>query len=216
MIRVLIADDHAILRSGLKALLSTQPDIAAVGDASDGDEAVRLAEDLQPDVMLLDVTMPGNYRLAALRRVRECAPHVRVIVLTMHQDEGLMRESLRLGAAGYLLKRASESDLLDAIRAVARGQVFVDSAMTPAEAYPHQGVTAASGDSQIAGLTLRELEILKLVAQGYANREIAAQLFISVKTVETHKLHVGEKLGVHNRVEMMRYARRHGLLAAGE
>ncbi len=214
MIRVLLADDHAVLRAGLKALLNLQVGIVTVGEASDGDEAVALAARVRPDVVLLDVTMPGNDRLAALRSLCALTPAPRVILLTMHQDESLLREGLRLGAAGYVLKRSAEADLLTAIRAVARGEAFVDSAMTATmiSEFLHPPTSTRARGPSPTGLSGREVEVLTLVAQGYANREIAAQLFISVKTVETHKSNIAEKLGLRSRVEMVRYARTHGLL----
>lgn len=217
MIRVLLADDHAVLRAGLKALLAMQPDITTVGEASDADEAARLARQLQPDIVLLDVTMPGNERLAALRALSGYPAAPRVILLTMHQDEAILREALRLGASGYVLKEAAEADLLTAIRAVARGGAFIDPAMTATmiQGYLHPAASPPRMPDA-SGLSARELEVLKLVAQGYANREIAEQLFISVKTVETHKAHIGEKLGLRSRVDLMRYARAHGLLTGRE
>ena len=214
MIRVLLADDHAVLRAGLKALLALQPDITAVAEAADGDEAVRLARQVHPDVVLLDVTMPGNERLAALRALTGAAKAPKVILLTMHQDEAVLREALRLGAAGYVLKKAAEADLLRAIRAAARGEMFIDPAMTATmiRGYLRPSPAAAPAVREPGGLSPRETEVLGLVAQGYANREIAERLFVSVKTVETHKAHIGEKLGLHSRVELVRWARAHGLL----
>jgi len=213
-IRILLADDHAVLRAGLKALLTTQPDLDPVGEAGEGGEAVRLAESLRPDVLLLDVTMPGNEQFAALRAVRERAPEVRVLLLTMHEDEALLREALRLGASGYVLKKAAEAELLTAIRAVARGEAFVDPAMTRVMIEGYLGAEGNKGTAvaQSEGLTAREIEVLKLIAEGYTNKEIAEKLVISVKTVETHKAHIAEKLGRKSRVEWLRYAREKGWL----
>ncbi len=215
-IRILLADDHAVLRAGLKALLTTQPDLDPVGEAGEGGEAVRLAESLRPDVLLLDVTMPGNEQFAALRAVRERAPEVRVLLLTMHEDEALLREALRLGASGYVLKKAAEAELLTAIRAVARGEAFVDPAMTRVMIEGYLGAEGNKGTAvaQSEGLTAREIEVLKLIAEGYTNKEIAEKLVISVKTVETHKAHIAEKLGRKSRVEWLRYAREKGLLSS--
>lgn len=216
-IRVVLADDHAILRAGLKALLVTQPDLDVVGEAGDGAEALRLAESLQPDVLLLDVTMPGNEHFAALRALRERAPGVRVLLLTMHENETMLREALRLGASGYVLKKAAEAELLTAIRAAARGEAYVDPALTKVmiEGYLATTETEAShrtAEVQASGLTAREIEVLRLTAEGYTNKEIAAKLVISVKTVETHKAHIAEKLGVKSRVEWLRYAWQRGWL----
>ncbi len=208
-IRILLADDHAVLRAGLRALLATQPDLDPVGEAGEGGEAVRLAESLRPDVLLLDVTMPGNEHFAALRAVREHAPEVRVLLLTMHEDEALLREALRLGASGYVLKKAAEGELLTAIRAVARSEAFVDPAMTRAIIEGYLGAEGRQGalGTQADGLTAREIEVLKLIAEGYTNKQVAEKLVISVKTVETHKAHIAEKLGMKSRVEWLRYAR---------
>ncbi len=216
-IRVVLADDHAILRAGLKALLVTQPDLGVVGEAGDGAEALRLAESLQPDVLLLDVTMPGNEHFAALRALRECAPGVRVLLLTMHENETMLREALRLGASGYVLKKAAEAELLTAIRAAARGEAYVDPALTKVMIEGYLGTTETeeshrTAQVQASGLTAREIEVLRLTAEGYTNKEIAAELIISVKTVETHKAHIAEKLGAKSRVEWLRYARQRGWL----
>jgi two-component system response regulator NreC len=218
-IRVLLADDHAVLRAGLRALLATQPDLDPVAEAGTGSEAVRLAESLRPDVLLLDVTMPGNEHLAALRAVRGQAPGVRVLLLTMHEDEVILREALRLGASGYVLKKAAEAELLTAIRAVARGEAYVDPALTRLmiEGYlgaKPAGTSEAAGQTPPGALTAREVEILKLIAEGYTNKEVAEKLVISVKTVETHKAHIAEKLGLKSRVDWLRYAREKGWLAS--
>jgi two-component system response regulator NreC len=215
-IRILLADDHAVLRAGLKALLATQPDLDPVGETGVGGEVVRLAESLRPEVLLLDVTMPGNERLAVLRAVREHAPSVCVLLLTMHEDAALLREALRLGASGYVLKKAAEAELLTAIRAVARGEAYVDPAMTRVMIEGYLGIDGSQRAevAQADGLTAREVEVLKLTAEGYTNKEIAEKLVISVKTVETHKAHIAEKLGVKSRVEWLRYAREKGLLSA--
>jgi len=223
-----LADDHAVLRAGLKALLGMQPDLMVVGEAGDGDEALRLAESLRPDVVLLDISMPGVDGLAALRQMRQCAPMSRTLILTMHADEGFLRAALAEGAAGYILKRSAEGDLLAAIRAVARGEAFLDPALTRALIdrfldQKDEGQRAVVGPPSLRaaqgrlplppdGLTVREVEVLKSIAQGYTNAEIAERLVISVKTVETHKAHIMEKLGRRSRVELVRYALEKGLL----
>ncbi len=213
-IRVLLADDHAVLRAGLRALLATQPDLEVVGESGEGGEAVRLTESLRPDVLLLDVTMPGNERLAALRAARQRAPQTRVLLLTMHEDESLLREALGLGAVGYVLKKAAESELLTAIRAVARGEAYIDPALTKVmiDGYLGREEHTAASAALPGGLSPREVDVLRLTAEGYANKEIAEKLSISVKTVETHKAHIAEKLGTKSRVEWLRLARAMGLL----
>lgn len=213
-IRVLLVDDHAVLRAGLKALLATQSDLQTVGETGHGSEAVRLALETRPDVVLLDVTMPGNEQFATLRALRTRVPQARVLVLTMHENKMLLREALKLGASGYVLKQAAESELLSAIRAVARGEPYVDGVMTRAmiEDFASGESTPKQPGAQADGLTAREIEVLKLSAEGHTNKEIATQLFISVKTVETHKAHIGEKLSLKSRVDWLRYAREKGLL----
>lgn len=214
MIRILLGDDHAVLRAGLKALMATAADLEVAGEAADGSEVVRLAVLLRPDVVLLDVTMPGNEQFAALRGLRERSPDARVLLLTMHEDKTLLREGLRLGALGYVLKKAAESELFAAIRAVAGGNTYVDSTMTRVviEDYLRADAEPRRPSTGTDGLTARETEVLTLTAEGYTNKEIAARLFISVKTVETHKAHIAEKLGSKSRVDWLRYARQRSLL----
>jgi len=217
-IRVLLADDHAVLRAGLRALLNSQPDLEVVGEAADGDEVLRVSERVQPDIVLMDITMPGTDGLEATRRLKRRQPQVRVIVLTMHEDEEFLRQVLAAGGSGYMLKKAAESELLSAIRAVHRGEAFSHPSLTrvliegylrQADAHGHkqEPVSPAPGN-----LTAREVEVLRLIAQGYTNQQIADQLVISVKTVETHKAHIMDKLGRRSRVELVRYALQHGLL----
>lgn len=180
--RIVLADDHAVVRAGLELLLGREPDLAVVGEAGTGDEAVRLCETLRPDLLLLDVSMPGDEQFAALRAVRARVPQTRVLLLTMHEDETLLREALRLGAL--------------------------------VERYVHPEHCTCSGPRSQApdGLTAREREVLTLAAGGYANKEVAAKFSISVKTVEPHRTDVNEKLGLRSRVDLIPYARRHGLL----
>jgi len=217
--RILLVDDHAVLRAGLRALLGMQPDLVVVGEAGNTAEALRLAQGLQPDIVLLDISMPGPDGLAALHQVRQVAPSARVLILTMHAEESFLRAALAEGAAGYLLKRSAEGDLLAALRAVARGEAFLDPALTRAliDGYlaEEQGHTPRQAAPQVDydGLTAREIEVLRLIAQGYTNAEIAERLVISVKTVETHKAHIMDKLGRRSRVELVRYALEKGLLA---
>lgn len=214
MIRVVLADDHAVVRAGLRALLTAESDLSIVGEAGTGEEALRLCAASRPDVLLLDITMPGNEHLAVVRAVVERVPETRVLLLTMHQDPTLLREALRLGAAGYVLKRSAESSLLAAIRTVAAGDLYIDPTMAASvvQRQGGPGLGARAPQALPHGLTSRELEVLKLAAQGYGNKEIAARLFISVKTVETHRLNINEKLGIRSRVELIRFARQAGLL----
>ena len=210
-IRILIADDHGVLRAGLRALLNAEPELEVVGEAGDGDEALRLATQLRPDVLLLDISMPGPGGIEVTRRVKQALPDTRVLILTVHEDESLLREAIQAGAAGYIIKRAVESELINAIQAVWRGDVYIHPAMTRAllkEVAP----ATFSDETPVEPLTPRETEVLQLIAQGYTNRQIAEQLTISVRTVETHRANLMDKLGLRSRVELVRYAREHGLL----
>mgnify|MGYP001137931491 CR=1 FL=1 len=210
-IRIFIADDHGVLRAGLRTLLNAEPDMTVVGEAADGYEAIRLAEELRPDVVLLDISMPGPGGIEVTRRLRQRIPQTRVLILTVHEDESLLLEALRVGAAGYIIKRAVESELINAIHAVWRGDLYVHPAMTRALLRDLQP-SAIPEESPPEPLTPREVEVLRLVAQGYTNRQIAEALNISVRTVETHRANLTAKLHLNSRVELVRYAREHGLL----
>jgi len=214
-IRILIADDHAVLRAGLRALLSNEPDLEIVAEASDGDETVRVARETQPDVVLMDISMPGRGGIEATRRLMELHPAVRVLILTMHEDKTLLHAAMQAGAAGYILKRALESELLNAIHAVARGDLYVHPAMTRA-LLENVGVMAASSRAPASALTSRERDVLRLIAKGHTNRQIAEILSLSVRTVESHRASLTDKLELHSRVELVRYAREHGLLEPEE
>lgn len=220
-IRILLADDHAVLRAGLKALLSAQPDMDIVGEAGDGLEALQQAEQVRPDVVLADVGMPGVNGLELTRRLAESLPETRVLILTVHEDQSFLHRALRAGAAGYLVKRAAEEDLLAGIRAVARGEAFLFPSMTKQliEDFRRRSSRGrARGDGEppspdrYDGLTRREVEVLRLIAQGYSNAQIAERLVISVKTVESHRARIVGKLGMRSRVELVRYAMGKGLL----
>ncbi len=209
-IRILVADDHGVVRAGLRALLNVEGDLEVVGEAESGQEVLARAQALRPDVVLLDISMPGLDGLQALRQLHELSPRPRVLVLTVHEDEGLLRESIRAGAAGYIVKRAVATELVDAIRAVCRGQVYIHPAMTHA-LLPE---TRRQGGLPPGQLTPRERQVLQLIAQGYTNRQIAAEWTISVRTVEGHRASLMAKLDLHSRVELVRYCLEHGLLPA--
>ena len=220
-IRVFLADDHAVLRAGLKALLSAQADMDVVGEAGDGLEALREAERIRPDVVLADVGMPGLSGLELTRRLKESLPEARVLILTVHEDQSFLDRALRAGAAGYLVKRAAEEDLLAGIRAVARGEAFLFSSMTKGLIEDYLRRTSRAGAREgsesptpkpFDGLTPREVQVLRLIAQGYSNVQVAEALVISVKTVESHRARIVEKLGLRSRVELVRYALGKGLL----
>lgn len=203
-VRVLIAEDHGTMREGLRLLVGGEPDMEVVGEAADGREAMRLAGQLLPDVVLMDVSMPGTDGLQATRGLRETHPQVRVLALTRHADYGYMTEMLRAGACGYVLKQSSSADLLGAVRAVAAGQRYLDPSVTEKvlRGYTGKRPEGEAGES----VTEREEEVLRLIARGYSNKEIAARLSVSVKTVEAHKTNGMRKLGLAGRSDIVEYA----------
>ena len=212
--RILLADDHAMLRAGLRLLLDAQPDLKVIGEASDGREVLRLAVELQPDLILLDLTMPGLSGLEALPALRKSVPAARVLILTMHDDEAYLRQAIRSGASGYILKKAADSELIAAVRVVQRGEVYVHPSLTrtlledmmPSEA----GSTSADPWD---ALTEREQEVLTLVALGHTSAEIANRLSLSPKTVETYRGRGLEKLNLRSRAALVQFAIAHGLLS---
>jgi two-component system response regulator NreC len=211
-IRVLIADDHAVLRAGLRMLLGAHRDIEVVGDVADGFEVSARARELQPDVLLLDLSMPGPRSGSVIRDVLRASPETRILILTMHDDAAYLRSALSAGAAGYLVKRAADSELLSAIRAVHAGRTFVD--MTQASGPPQgaiRSVESGKGKSPKA-LSRREREVLRLLAQGHSNQQIADVIRVSVKTVETYRTRLSEKLGLKGRAELYRFATESGVL----
>ena len=210
-IRILIADDHAVVRAGLRALLRTAPDLEVVGEAENGEETLQLAETLRPDTILLDLTMPPENGIKTTRRLKEKYPQMIVLILTMHEDESLLHEALRAGAAGYVIKRAEESEILQAIRATNHGDIYVHPAMT--RALLHQPITTEHRrGASPHPLTPRELGILRLLAKGNTNRQIAGLLGLSMRTVENHRANLMGKLGLVSRVELVNYAEEHDLL----
>jgi DNA-binding NarL/FixJ family response regulator len=210
-IRILLADDHAVLRAGLRMLIGSQRDLEVVGEASDGDEAVRKAAVLRPDVALVDITMPGSGGIKAIERIRQAAPATKVLVLTMHDVPAYLRAALAAGATGYVVKRAADSDLLAAIRGVHRGRTVLDPALSARVVQGGVRRRAPAGPTPTALLSQREREVLELVAQGYTNQQIADHLGLSVKTVETYRARLVEKLGLQSRAELVRYALDSGL-----
>ena len=212
--RILLADDHVVLRSGLRLLLDAQPDFKVVGEASDGREALKLAADLKPDLILLDLTMPGLSGMEALPALRKAAPAARVLILTMHDDEGYLKQALRNGASGYVLKKAADSELIAAARAVLRGEVYVHPSMTKAlleDLLPPASAVVPTDPWE--ALTEREQEVLTLVALGHTSAEIASRLSLSPKTVETYRARGMEKLGLRSRAALVQFALAHGLLS---
>ena len=205
-VRVLIAEDHGTMREGMRLLIGREPDMECVGEAADGREALRLARELQPDVLLMDISMPGMDGLQATRALSECCPRVGVLALTRHADYGFLTEMLRAGAKGYVLKQSPAHDLVRAVRAVASGQSYLDPAVTAKVVGPYAGARPAGGAEPQERLSGREEEVLRLVARGHSNKEIAARLALSVKTVEAHKANGMRKLGLTDRTAIIDYA----------
>ncbi len=229
MIRVLLADDHEILRQGLKMLLSLQPEMQVVGEARTGREAVAMTQELKPDVVVMDISMPDMDGLEACYLIRNQQPATQVLMLTMHESEEYFLQALRMGAAGYLVKKAAPTDLHMAINAIAQGGAFLypglakalirayaaSPSSTPSALDDLQAKAKASNLAQaLHTLTHREMEVLRLVAEGRTNREIADQLMLSIKTVQAHRANVMEKLGLRDITHLVRFAVRHGLIAS--
>ena len=212
MIRILIADDHALVRDGVRALLATAGDIEVVAEAADGREAVERAKTSAPDVILIDIAMPGLGGLEAVPILTREVPQARILVLTQYEQADYVRRFLRLGVAGYVLKKAAGTELIAAIRAAHRGGLVLDPAVArEALAHPGSGRSEPSDDPYEA-LTERERQVLKLVAEGRSNKEIATFLEISVKTAMSHREHVMQKLDLHNRTDLTRFALWRGII----
>jgi DNA-binding NarL/FixJ family response regulator len=214
-IRILLADDHAVLRAGLKLLLDEQPDMEVVGEAADGAEVLELSEALHPDIILLDLTMPRLGGLEALPLLRQRASESRILVLTMHDDENYLRQALKGGAAGYVLKKAADAELITAIRSVMRGGVYLHPSMARTlldDMLPESNGDVPAPDDLWATLSEREQEVLRMVSMGHTGREIAEKLSLSIKTVDTYRARGMEKLGLRSRAALVRYAITHGLM----
>jgi two-component system response regulator NreC len=212
-IRVLLADDHAVLRSGLRLLLTSQNEFEVVGEAASGTETLSLAEQLQPDLILLDLSMPALGGLDALPTLRKLVPCARILILTMHDDPQYLRQALKHGASGYVLKKAADAELLSAMRAVLRGEVYVHPSMTRIlleDMLPES--QSRSNENTWSSLSEREQEVLKMVALGHTSAEIAEQLSLSTKTVETYRARGMEKLGLRTRAALVRFALQEGLI----
>ena len=212
LLRVVLADDHAVVREGLKALVNSQPDMRVVGEAADGEAAWRAAKELAPDVLVMDLSMPLLGGAAATARVRRDCPGVRVLALTVHEERLYLTQLLRAGASGYVLKRAAAAELVRAVRVVAAGGTYIDPSLAGAMVEGYLDAQAAAGQPASDPLSEREREVLVRIARGFSNKEIATALGLSVKTVETYKGRMAEKLGLRSRVDIVRYAARQGWL----
>jgi DNA-binding NarL/FixJ family response regulator len=212
-LRVLLADDHVTVRHGLKLLIDDQPDMKVVSEASDGAEALQYAIALQPDVVVIDISMPGMNGLVATRKLKELQPDAVIVILTRHGDDAYLHELLRAGVAGYVLKQSASTELLQAIRVAAAGRQYLDSALTARVTAGFLGKEGKRPNRATATLTEREADVLRLIAAGHSNKEIALRLVLSVKTVETHKANATRKLGLSGRVDIVKYAVLQGWLS---
>lgn len=211
-IRVVLVDDHSVLRAGLRMLVELQPDMTVVGEAGDAERAVEQARERQPDVLVLDLAMPGGGSVEAIPRIRQLSPKTRVLVLSMHDDASYLRAVISAGGAGYVTKRAADTELLEAIRTVHAGRMYVDVSLS--ERPPPVPPAPIAAGRSLAVLSEREREVLRLVARGFTNKEVAEQLSISVKSVETYRARVADKLELRSRAELVRFALEAGLLGA--
>ncbi len=212
-IRVLIVDDHVIVREGLRSLLEAQPDIKVAGEATDGEEAVSKTREIQPDIVLMDITMPGMSGLEATRQIRRQSPDAKILALTMHEGDEYFFKILEAGASGYFIKGGSSSELISALRAVHQGDVFIYPTMAKKLLNDYlKRVRAGHDKESYDGLTNREREILKLIAEGHTNQDIADLLVLSIATVQTHRAHIMAKLGLRSPAELIKYAVRHGFI----
>jgi len=211
-LRIVVADDHALLRGGLTALISAQSDMEIVGEAATADEALQVVSRLTPDLLTLDLTMPGGSSVKAIEKVRQQSPDTKVLVLTMHDDSAYLRATLAAGADGYLVKTATDAEMLSALRAVAKGRTVVNLAASPQKI--HAAMISAEKPESPGhdSLSERELEVIRFLAKGHTNQEIADKLFLSVKTIETYRSRIGTKLGLKTRADIVKYVTELGLL----
>lgn len=210
-ISILVVDDHAVVRAGLRALIQSDPSMRIAGEAAGGLEAISLVEKLRPDVLVLDLSMPDMDGILVTKELHEKYPAIRILILTVHEDEALLREAMKSGASGYILKYAAEKELIEAINRIISGGMYVDPKMLPSLFNEEQNLTR-SPDDLVEPLTPRETGVLKLIVEGYTNRQIGVELGISVRTVEGHRANLYGKLGLRSRVELVRYAKQHGMI----
>ncbi len=205
-LRILLADDHIVVRHGLKLLIDDQPDMTVIAEAGDGETAVQRAVQLKPDVIVMDISMPGMNGLVATRKLRQLQPGAAIVTLTRHTDDAYLQELLRAGVSGYVLKQSAPAELLQAIRAAAAGGQYLDSALTARVTAGFLGKPHKRKTKPSATVSERESEVLRLIASGYSNKEIASRLSLSVKTVEAHKANAMRKLELTGRIDIVKYA----------
>jgi two-component system response regulator NreC len=216
-IRLLLADDHAVVRSGLRMLLEAQPDFEIVGEAETGTSAVAMVRELRPDAVLMDIQMPDLNGIEATKIIKEMSPKTAVLALTMHEDDHYFFEMLHAGASGYVLKRAAPDELVQAIRTVCRGDVYLHPTMAKRLVTDYLNRAEENeSEKEYSNLTPREQEVLTLIAEGHSNTEIANELFISIKTVDRHRENIMRKLNMHSRIDLVKYAIRTGLIDIDE
>jgi len=211
-IQVLIADDHAVFRSGIRALLEKEPDIHVAGETGSGVDTLQAVDNLKFDILLLDITMPGLPGPRVAEQALRKRPNLAILVLTMHEDEYYLQELFRIGVRGYVLKKSTGTELVQAIRAVFRGDNYIDPALAKLVISPYVGKAVAKGATRLDVLTAREQEVCRLLAYGFTNAEVAEKLFISDRTVETHRTNIMSKLDLRSRAELVRFAIDNGLL----
>lgn len=205
-LRVLLAEDHQTVREGVKLLVNAQPDMEVVGEASDGDEAIAQVQRLEPDILLMDISMPGLNGLRATKKLRAMASDVKILTLSRHTDDGYLQQLLAAGANGYVLKQSAPTNLITAIREVANGNAYLDPALTRKVIGGYAERSASLRGEGHKELTDRESEVLRLISLGYSNKEIGTSLDLSVKTIEVHKANAMRKLGIAGRIDIVRYA----------
>lgn len=205
-LRILIAEDHTTVREGIKLLVNSQPDMEVVGEADDGEIAIRMFEELMPDLIVMDISMPNLNGLKATKRLRSKFPAARILTLTRHTDDGYLRQLISAGASGYVLKQSAPSELINAIRTVGNGNSFLDPRLTQKVLGGYVSKTESLRGENRGDLSTRESEVLKLIALGYSNKEIATRLNLSVKTIEAHKANAMKKLGINSRIDIVKYA----------
>ena len=211
-LRIFLADDHEMIRDGLKMLINSQPDMECCGEAANGREAVERVCEMLPDMVVMDVSMPELNGLQATKKIKTACPDVRVLTLTRHTDDGYLQQLLKAGVSGYVLKQSASSELVHAIRAVAHGNLYLDPAIAQKVIGSYVGKAATKGAHVTGELSDREQEVLRMIAWGYSNKEVASRLDISIKTVEVHKANSMRKLGMKSRIDIIRYAMLQGWL----
>ncbi len=212
--RILIADDHALVRRGLQALIEGESGFDPIGEAADAEETLRLARELQPDILLLDISMPGQGGIEITRQLHQAQPDLRILILTAHEDESLVREAFKAGAMGYIVKRAADAELVNALKSLSQGDLYVHPSMMNAllQTLTPPPPSSVEEPANVEALTARELDVLRRLVHGYTNRQIAEELKISVRTVEGHRANLTGKLGLTSRLDLVEYAKEHAIL----